>query len=135
MKLEAGEVAEPYEGRQVLAEAVVHVAVVASAPHGRGLDPRRPVLGAVLLIEELAVDPVRIALEGKRVIARVRQDGGRDAGVIVDDLRLGESDLRVQDLLEVGELERSVLDLDLDRGFLSHFRALPYGPACRSAAL
>jgi hypothetical protein len=42
----------------------------------------------------------------------VGQQGGRDAGVVVDDLALGEADLRVQDLVEVRELECPVLDGD-----------------------
>ena len=58
MELESGKVPEPHERGHVLTQAVIHVAVVASAPDGGCLNPRRTVLRAVLLVEELGVDTV-----------------------------------------------------------------------------
>ena len=92
-------------------------------------------LRAVLLVEELGVDAVGVSLQGQRVVARVREDRRRDARVVIDDLCLREPDLGIQDLLEVGELENAIFDLDLDRGFLSHLRAPPSVQVCRCASL
>ena len=63
MEFERCNLGKPHQCGQVLAEAVVHVAVVAPAPDSCRLDPRRPVLRTVLLIEELGVDAVRVALQ------------------------------------------------------------------------
>src|SRR5919206_565935 len=84
-----------------------------------------PVVRTVLLVEELAVDAVRIALERERMVARVRKQHRCDARVVIDDLRLRESDVGVKDLVEVGELHRTALDLDLDGSLFSHLPARP----------
>src|SRR3989442_11408688 len=94
--LERGEIGEPYQRGQVLRKAVVHVAVVATAPYRRGLHPVRAVLGAVFLVEELSVDAVGISLQRQRVVVCVGEKDRRDARVVVDDLGLGEPDLWVK---------------------------------------
>src|SRR5712691_3964131 len=122
---------EPHQRRQVLAQAVIHVAVVPAAPHGRRLHPRRAVLRTVLLVEELGVDSVGIALEREWVVAGVGEDRRSDARVVIDHLPLGETSFGIQDLLEVGQLERAPLDLDFGLGALAH-RAPPNSARRRS---
>src|SRR5262249_10483232 len=96
-------------------DAVVHVTVVAVAPDLGGLHPGRPVFGAVLLVEHLSLDPVGEALEGEGAIAEVGQQGGCDPRVIVDHLALGEADLGIEHLVQVGQPQGAVADADLDR--------------------
>src|SRR5215510_3807855 len=95
--------------------AVVHVAVVAVAPDLGGFQPGRTVLGAVLLVEHLPFDPVRVALEGEGAIVEVGQQGGRDARVVVDHLALGEADPGIEHLVQVGQPQGAFPDADLDR--------------------
>src|SRR5262249_42783236 len=91
------------------------VLVVAVAPHLGRLQPRRPVLGTVLLVEHLAVNALGVPLERERPVAQVRQQRRRDTGVVVDHLALGEAGLRPVELVEVGEPERALADADVDR--------------------
>jgi hypothetical protein len=71
------------------------------------------VLGAVLLIEVEALDAVGIALQGERPGLQVGNEKVRDPGVVVDDLGLGRARLRVEDLVEVGQLQLAPADRDL----------------------
>src|SRR2546427_8619051 len=69
VELEGCNLREPDQSGQVLAEAVIHVAVVAPAPHRCRLHPWWPVRVALLLVEELAVNPVRVALQRQGMVA------------------------------------------------------------------
>ncbi len=113
VQLQVGEVAQPHERRQVLAQAVVDLALGAPAPHGRGLDPVGAVGGALLLIEVLPLHAVRIALERQRPVAQVPQQHRRDLRVVVDQLGLREAGVRVEHLLEVRQPQRAPVELDL----------------------
>jgi hypothetical protein len=114
VQLEVGEVGEPHERRQVVAEAEVDRARVVAAPDRRRLHPVGPVARALLLVEVLAGDAVRVALERQRAVVQVRQDGRRDARVVVDQLPLGEAGLGIEDLVEVRERQAAVADLDVE---------------------
>ncbi len=78
--------------------------------HGRRLHPLGPVLGAALLEEVEALDAVGVALERGRAALQVRDHGVGDPGVVVDHLALGEPGLRVEDLVEVGQLQLAPAD-------------------------
>src|SRR6185312_4410326 len=80
----------------------------------RCLDPWRAVRGALLLVEELALDTVRIALQCERAPAQVREERRSDLRVVLDHVALGEADARVHDLVEVREPQLPSLDRDLD---------------------
>ena len=108
VELEIGEVGQPDQRRQVVADAVVDLVDTLLA------HPLRRVRGAVLLIEVAGVDAVRIALERQRAVAQVRKQDRRDTRVVVDHLALGEPRNRVEHLAEVGEGQRPALDLDLE---------------------
>ena len=88
----------------------------------RRLHPLRPVLGAALLEEGgvEVVDALGEAAQGHGAAAQVGDDRRRDLGVVVDHLALGEAGLRVEDLVEVGELQLAPVDLDL-RGQCRHW--------------
>ena len=114
VQLEVGEVGQPDERRQVLAEAERDVALVAAREDVRGLHPRRGVRRAALLVEELVLHAVGIALQGERTVAQVRQQDRGDPRVVVDHLALREPRARVEDLVQIGERERLVADRDLE---------------------
>ena len=115
VKLQVGEVGKPDQCRQVVADRVVDVAAVAFAPDRLRLHPVGTVFRTLLLVEVRLVDTVRVPLEGQRPITQVRKDAGSDPRVVVDHLALAEARLWVEDLVQVGELEPSTLDDDLDR--------------------
>ena len=92
-----------------------------------GTSPRLPVVGTfdgvhpgrragrrVLLEEAGLLHAVRPAHPGDRTVREVRQQHRRDPGVVVEHLALGGAGLRVEHLVEVAQLERAALDLDLD---------------------
>src|SRR5207248_174503 len=124
VQLDRRHVGHPHQRGQVVAEAVVDGAAVAVAGYGRRGHPLRPVRGAALLVEVLLVDAVGVALERQRPLLQMRQQSTGDPRVVVDDPALGEPCLRIEDLVEVGELETLPFDLDLGVG---HFFFLGAG--------
>src|SRR5205085_1127399 len=99
--------------------------VVAPAPHRRHVHPLGPVRRALLLVEVARFGAVGVALQREGPVAQVRQERGRDAGVVVDDRALGEP-VGIQHLVEVAELELAALDRDRDVG---HAVLSPFFPA------
>ena len=81
---------------------------------GARADPVRAVRRAALLVEELLLDPVRVALQGQRPRPQVRQQDRRDPRVVVDHVALREPGARVHQLVEVRQRDRRVADVDLD---------------------
>jgi len=77
----------------------VHGALVALAPDGGGLDPVGTMLGSVLLEEKFLVHAAGIALHGERAAFEVRDEDGRDADGVVDDLSFGEAGGGVEDFV------------------------------------
>ena len=98
--------------RQIVGQNVIDVALVALAPDGRGLYPVRPVRGGILLKKVLAVHPVGIALQGQRPSRQMRNQDGRDAGVVVDDLSLGEAGRGIQDFVQIRQLQLPALNFN-----------------------
>ena len=117
VQLERREVGGPHDRRHRVEHAVADVAAAVTGPEG-GADPVGPVARAALLEEALAVDAVREPSQGDPPVADVGEQHRRDAGVVVDDLALGEPGLRVQHLVEVGEAEAAPLDLDVGQADL-----------------
>jgi hypothetical protein len=123
VQLQAGQVGRPDERGQVVHHEVGYRgAAAARAVRGDlgGADPARAVFGDVLLEEGLAVDALRVALQGQRTAGDVRQQDVRDPLVVVEHLGLGEPGLRVQDLGQVGQGQRPPVDLDGDLGVRAH---------------
>ena len=103
MEFDIREIRRPNERRKVLCETVIHPLIVAGTPDLRGVDPVGTVRRTVLLIEVHSIDAVRIALQGERSSAKMGQQYGRDAHVIVDHLALGESSVGPEDFAKVGD--------------------------------
>ena len=70
VQLEVGQVREPDERRQVVGE---QKSISLSPAVTRGRHPVRAVRRALLLVEVLALDAVRVALQRQRPVAQVRQ--------------------------------------------------------------
>ena len=112
MQFDRGQVRHPDHRGQIVGQNVVDVAPIAFAPDGRGLYPLGPVRGGILLKKELAVHPVGIALKGQRPSRKVGNENGRDAGVVVNDLSLGEAGRGIQDFVQVRQLQLPALDFN-----------------------
>ena len=78
-------------------------------------NPGRPRRRRALHEEELAGGAVRIALHHHRAVAEVRQQHVGHVGVVLEQIALGEAELRPEDLAEVGEpdLRRSTVRITL----------------------
>src|SRR4030095_14425815 len=74
------------------------------------LDPRRPWLRRALHEEEVARRPMRVALHHHRAVANVRQQHGRDIGVVLKEIALGQTELGPEDLAEIREPDLLALD-------------------------
>ena len=114
--LERGELGEPDQDRRLVHQRVGRGAV-AVLDVGAG-DPLRGVALEVLAEEHLprglggshAVDP---ALAGGGAAGRLRHHHRGDAVVVVDHLALGGAGLRVEDLVEIRQLQPAPVDLHL----------------------
>jgi hypothetical protein len=78
----------------------------------------------------LAVHTVRIALEGQRPPFQMRYQNRTDAGVVVDDLALGEAGRGVQNFVQVRQFQLSAQDFNC--GCIAHAASLG---ACASLPL
>src|SRR5919106_4172698 len=65
----------------------------------------------VLAEEAGPVDPVRVAFHRQRPVPQMRQDPGRNAAMILDQLLLRDAIRREQDLLGMADLHAAVVDL------------------------
>src|SRR4029453_4977862 len=96
----------------------MHDSLVALAPHFCCLHPFRPMHGAVLFIEKLAFHAIWIALHCEGTVLQVRQKRRGNADVVVDHLRLGETRLRIKNLVQVRDLKLPIVDDEFR--FLAH---------------
>ena len=78
------------------------------------LDPLRPLLGDTLLVDLLALDPVREPAELRRSLAQRANDPVTDRDVVVDQVALRVAGLGEQHLVRVRDLDGSFSDLQLD---------------------
>jgi hypothetical protein len=84
---------------------------------GRALHPRGYAPGRDALLEEhLALDAVREALEGGRAVVEGAHDPVADRQVVLEDVPLGVTPLREDDLVRAAQPDRAAGDLDLDGG-------------------
>ena len=109
VELDGAQVGRPDQRRQVRHGGVGDFAL-AIGGDGQRLDPAGAVRGHVLLEEELALDAVGEALHGEGATRQVRQHRLGDAGVVVDELPLGEAGLGKEDLVQVGDRQLAVAD-------------------------
>ena len=112
MLLDVTEVRDPHERRAIVAEHVVDPRSVFAARNRESLHPQRRVLGRVLLVEVLAINPLREAFERQRSVAQMRQNHLRDFGVERDHLALGESALGKVNLVHIRDCQLAAFDFD-----------------------
>jgi hypothetical protein len=110
VQLEISQVRRPDECGQIVSETIVHDPLIAFAPHLCCLYPFWPMRGAVLLIEKLTFHAIWITLHCKGTILQMRQKRRRNADVVIDHLRLGETGPRVKHLVQVRYLKFSIVD-------------------------
>src|SRR5271167_1789082 len=99
MKFDASEIRDPDERGQIVRQDVIYVALVAFAPDRRRLYPVRTMFSRVLFEEVFFVHAFGIAFQSERTSRKMRQQGRRDAGVVIDHLSLGEPGGRVKNLV------------------------------------
>ncbi|CAM5396325.1 hypothetical protein SFUMM280S_11393 [Streptomyces fumanus] len=94
-----------------------HLVGAASAGEGdvRGGDPVRHPLGRALLVEPLAGDAVRVALQGGGPVPQGAQDAGGDGLVVAGQVQLGVAVLREEDLVRAGQPHRPAARLQFHR--------------------
>src|SRR4030095_1398672 len=86
---------------QIVGETIMHYPLVAFAPHLCRLYPFRPMHRAILLIEKLTFHAIWITLHCEGTVLQVRQKHRRNADVVIDHLRLGETGLWIKNLVQV----------------------------------
>ena len=79
-----------------------------------GLDPLGTLLGDALLVDRLALGPVRVALELGRPLVEGAHDPVPDREVVVDEVELRLAARREVHLVRVGDLDEALTDLQLD---------------------
>jgi hypothetical protein len=72
------------------------------------IEPVRRPLGAILLIERLPADAIRVADQRKRPSLQVRQDGGANLEIVFDQLRLDDAVLGKQQLRQIRKFDLSL---------------------------
>src|SRR4029078_577352 len=96
----------------------MHAPLVAFAPDLGRLYPFRPMRRAILLIEKLTFHAIWITFHRERAVLHVRPKHRRDADVVVNYLRFGETGLRVKHLVQVRYLKLPIVDDEFR--FLGH---------------
>jgi hypothetical protein len=129
MQLEAAQVRHPRQRRRIARDDLLGGAAGREAERD-DLDPLRARVRGTLLVEELAVDPVRVTDEDIRPAARPPQRALRDGNVIPDDVELGDTGLGEVHLAGVRDRDLAPRDLEDDR-----LRLARHGPSIRLRAL
>lgn len=112
MKFEVSEVRSPDNGRQIVGHAIMNLGIMTLGPDSRGLYPFRPIRRAAFFVEKPPGDAVRVAFEREGPVFEVRQQNGRDADVIVNDLPFGEAAFRIENFIEIRNRDRFAVDFE-----------------------
>ena len=119
MEVDRGEVRRPRDLRKLC-----HAELVGGAPGGKrdggGLDPVGPMLGHALLVDRLALGPVRMPLQLRRALVEHADDPLSDREVILDEVELRLAARAKEDLVRVGHLDDARPDLELDERRFRH---------------
>src|SRR3569832_2104734 len=103
MDFQASEIREPNEGGLIVDEDVADVSARRFAAwHRHRLDPLWAKSRSIFLVKRFTENAVRKALESDGTILQMRKQKLRNAGVIIDDLRLRELLAWVKNFVEVG---------------------------------
>ena len=129
MQLEAGEVGHPRQRGGVSRHDFFGRAPGRKAER-HDLDPGRPRLGRALLIEELALDAVRVAHQHVRPPAGAAQRAVGDREVVAHEIQLRETGLGKQHLARVRDRDLAASD---DETFVFGHAQAPEYPAVGAA--
>jgi hypothetical protein len=110
VEVDAAEVDDPGEAGRVRDDREVSRAPAAREQDVHCLEPFRMLLRHTLLVEEEAVDAVRVAEHLHRPLAHVREEAVGEVKVVPDEVALGQPPLREEDLFEIRELNFSPAD-------------------------
>ena len=113
VEVDHGEVRGPGDLRE-LGDAELVGMAARRERDARRLDPLGALLGHALLVDLLALDPVREAAELRRPLAQRADDALADREVVVDEVALRVTRCREQHLVGVRDLDEALPDLDLD---------------------
>ena len=117
MQFQISKVCRPDEGGEIVRQTEIDGILVPFAPNRGDFQPLGAESGASFLIEELSFNSVRIAFECQRPVFEMRQENGRDADVIVDNLTFGETGGGVEDFVQTRDGNRFAVDLEGGRCF------------------
>ena len=109
MHLDAAEVRDPHETGRVGHDGEVGL-VAARVADVNGLEPVRMRVRHALLVEEIAVDAVRMPLHLHRSALDVVQRVRREVGVVLDEVAFRKPARGKEDLLEVGDRDLTLSD-------------------------
>lgn len=137
VKLKAGNIRAPDEGRQIVDADVADGFAAGDAWDVRGVYLAGREFGRILFIEGLSAYPVGEAAEGHGTLFEVGQQPRGDADVIVDYLRLRESVTSVENLVQIRQGDRASFDFDRllrSHGVIVAFRLPEAGAGSRVAS-
>ena len=109
VELERGDIREPDDGVEIVAEDEVDVPARGLGPVGEGLDERGRAGRRVLLVEPLLPDATGEAVHGYRPVAEVREEERGDPEVVLDHVQLRKARFRVEHPVGVGDLGLGLL--------------------------
>ena len=109
MKLHTGQIGQPYQSRFFRGQYIVYILATKSLR----FDPGRRPFRFVLLKETLSRDSIRVANKRKCTALDMAKQSRGNLQVVLNELGLQDSFFLEQDLLQVGELQRALTDLDV----------------------
>ena len=108
----AGLVSQPSQSGGVGTGYIVYGPLPSLAHMGLGLDPGWGMGRAVLLVEPFPINAIRIASEDQVASVQTLLHEGGYLYVVGDEVALGESQFGPQDLMDIGQVEAALVDLD-----------------------
>ena len=112
MQLNRSQVRDPNQRRQVIAENVIHVTLIALAPDGYGLHPIRAMFGRILFEKRRLIDAIGVPLQREWLVFEMGNEDWRNPRVIIDDLAFGKSGGWIEHFIEVGQLELAPINFN-----------------------
>jgi hypothetical protein len=112
MQLKRCCIREPCQCGRVLNQDVLDIRSAGTPGNGIGFDLFRGEARRILFPKRLSRHPVRVSFQSYRSILEVRQNEWRDSGVVVNDVGLRSSRLRIEDFAQPGALDLVPFDFE-----------------------
>src|ERR1700761_309695 len=119
MKLQTRGIRAPHQGREVVDQNVLNVATACAPGNGKSLNPFGRKTRTLLLVENLAVDPVGKPLQSHGPVVKMRKQIFGYADVVINNLTFSETGLRVEYLIEIGDRNTAALNFQVAAGLLA----------------